>query len=327
MAKRNNGKQYLVGVDLGGTKILAGVFDINFTCLGRSKVKTRAERGAGEVIERVARCVRDALTECGVDLDKVQGIGVGAPGAVDMRAGRVIFAPNLRWKDVLLKQALEEALNVPVFLENDCKLSTLGVYEAELKSKPRHVVGLFLGTGIGAGLILDGVPYTGFGGTAGEVGHMVIDMDGPECGCGSRGCFEALASRTAIFRTIHKAVKGGQETLLASMLGDDLADLRSGDLRKAIRRGDDFVEGVVRRAARCTGIAVGNLMNLFNPEVVVLGGGLIDQLEQDMVPVIEKVARKHALAGTADNVEIRATRLGDDAGITGGAVLARQESK
>ncbi|MBK8002212.1 MAG: ROK family protein [Verrucomicrobia bacterium] len=323
-----NGKAtHLVGVDLGGTKILAGVFDAKYECLARIKISTKPERGPEGVIERVARCVRDVVDESDLTLKEIRGIGIGAPGAVNTEEGRVIFAPNLSWKDVPLKKALEKELEVPVFLENDCKLHTMGVFDAELKGKVKHLIGIFLGTGVGAGIIIDGKLYTGFNGSAGEVGHMVIDIDGPECGCGNRGCFEALASRRAIFRTIQSAVKKGQETLLVDMLGKDLADMRSGDIRKALRRGDRFVEKVIEQAAEYTGIAVGNLINLFNPEVIVLGGGIIEQLEHEMLPVIEKVAKAHALPGTTKGIEIMATRLGDDAGITGGAVLAMRSTK
>jgi glucokinase len=318
---------HLVGVDLGGTKILAGVFESNFNLLARIKISTKPDRGPEGVIERIARCVRDAVDESDLSMSQIRGVGVGAPGAVNTADGRVIFAPNLGWKDVALRTALEKLLDVPVFIENDCKLHTLGVYDAELKSRPRYFIGIFLGTGIGAGIILDGKLYTGFNGSAGEVGHMVLDVDGPECSCGNRGCFEALASRRAIFRTIQNAVKQGQNTVLVDMLGKDLADLRSGDLRKAIRRGDKFVEKIIEQAAEYTGIAVGNLINLFNPEVLVLGGGIIEQLEHEMMPIIEKVARNHALPGTAKGIEIAATRLGDDAGITGGAVLALRGTK
>jgi glucokinase len=323
----NTKRPYLVGIDLGGTKILAGIFDPELNCLARIKISTKADRGPEGVIERVARCVRDVVDECDLTLNQVRGIGIGAPGAVDTNEGRVIFAPNLSWKDVALRKALEKQLDVSVFVENDCKLQTLGVYEAELKAKPNHLIGLFIGTGIGAGLILDGKQYTGFNGTAGEVGHMTLDINGPECACGNHGCFEALASRRAIFRTIQTAVKKGQATVLTEMLGEDLADLRSGDLRKAIRRGDKFVERVIDQAAEYIGLAVGNLINLFNPEVVVLGGGVIEQLEQEMLPIIERVAKEHALPGTAKGIDIRATRLGDDAGITGGAVLVRRQTK
>jgi glucokinase len=323
----NNKAPCLIGVDLGGTKILAGVFDTAFNCVGQVKISTKAHRGPDEVIERIGRCVRDAVDECDLSMGQVRGVGIGAPGAVDTQEGRVIFAPNLGWENLPLKKALEKHLDVPVFVENDCKLHTLGVFEAELKAKPRYLIGIFLGTGIGAGIILEGKPYTGASGTAGEVGHMVLDINGPECGCGNRGCFEALASRRAIFRSIQAAVKKGQKTLLTDLLGDDLADLRSGDLRKAIRRGDKFVERIVEQAAEYTGIAVGNLMNLFNPEVIVLGGGIIEQLEHEMLPIIEKVARKQALPGTGKGTEIMATRLGDDAGITGGAVLVLRQTK
>ena len=317
----------LIGVDLGGTKILAGVFDTAFNCLGQVKISTKAHRGPDEVINRIARCVKDTVDECDLSMSQVLGVGIGAPGAVDTQEGRVIFAPNLGWENLQLKKSLEKQLDVPVFVENDCKLHTLGVFEAELKAKPRHLIGIFLGTGIGAGIIIDGKPYTGMNGTAGEVGHMVIDINGPECGCGNRGCFEALASRRAIFRNIQSAVKKGQKTLLTDMLGDDFADLRSGDLRKAIRRGDKFVEKVIDQAAEYTGIAVGNLMNIFNPEVIVIGGGVVEQLEHEMLPIIEKVARKQALPGTGKGVQIMATRLGDDAGITGGAVLVARQTK
>lgn len=318
---------HLVGVDLGGTKILAGVFDAQGQCLGKAKLRTKPERGPDGVIERIARCVQDALDECDVELGRVRGLAVGAPGAVDTASGRVLFAPNLQWKDVPLRRELERLLGVPVFVENDCKLNGLGVFEGEYGGKPRQLIGIFLGTGIGAGIFLDGRPYGGLNGTAGEIGHMVLDVDGPECGCGNRGCFEALASRRAIFRTIETAVRKGQSTVLTDMLGPDLADLRSGDLRKAIHRGDAFVARVVEEAAEFTGIACGNLINLFNPEVIVLGGGIIDQLEQEMMPTIEKVARAHALPGTAKGIRIAATRLGDEAGITGGAFLAARLAK
>jgi glucokinase len=323
-----NGKApYVIGVDLGGTKILSGLFDPDFNCIGQMKLSTKASRGPDEVIERIARCVRDVVDECDLSIKQVRGVAVGVPGAVDTREGTVIFAPNLGWKNLPLKKELAKELDLPVFLENDCKLHTLGVHEVEFKGKPRNMIGIFLGTGIGAGLILDGKPYLGSNGTAGEVGHMVIDINGPECGCGNRGCFEALASRRAIFRTIQTAVKKGQETILTEMLGKDLEDLRSGDLRKAIRRGDKFVERVIEQAAEYTGIAVGSLINLFDPELIVLGGGIIEQLDQEMIPIIEKVARKRALAGTAKDTKIVATRLGDDAGITGGAVLVDRATK
>lgn len=318
---------YVVGVDFGGTKILSGVFNNALECIGTAKLSTKAQRGSDAVVERIARCVKDAIDEADLSMKQVAGIGIGAPGAVDFDGGTVIFAPNLDgWKDIPLKKELEKILGVPVFVENDANIAMLGIHRAELKGKPRHAVGIFVGTGIGGGLILNGELYNGCNHAAGEIGHMVVDVNGPKCGCGNRGCFEAVASRSAIFQRIKAAVKEGQKTLLTDMLGDDLSDLRSGDLRKAIRRGDKFVGRIVEDAAEHIGIASSNLINILNPEVVVLGGGVIEALADEMMGVIVKTAKEHAMPGTMKGLDIVASKLGDNAGITGGAVLARRET-
>jgi len=328
MAESSNKAEYIVGVDLGGTKVLAGVFKNSLECIGTAKVSTKAQRGVDKVIERIARCVQDAIDEADLSMKQIGGIGIGAPGAVDFGAGTVIFAPNLEgWKDVPLKKELEKQLGVPVFVENDANIAVLGVHVAELKAKPKHVVGIFVGTGIGGGLILNGELFSGANHTAGEIGHMVVDVNGPKCGCGNKGCFEALASRTAIFQQIKAGIKDGQKTLLTEMLGDDLGDLRSGDLRKAIRRGDKFVDRVVEGAAEYIGIATANLVNVIGPEVVVLGGGVIEALADEMMSVIVETANDYAMPGTMKDVDIIASKLGDNAGITGAAVLARREAK
>ncbi|HAB19006.1 MAG TPA: ROK family protein [Verrucomicrobiota bacterium] len=316
-----------VGVDLGGTKILAGVFTPQLKLLQTAKLSTKSSRGFDPVVERVARCVRDAVDEADMSVKQVRAVGVGAPGAVDPESGEVIFAPNLQWKDAPLKKELEQLLEIPVFVENDCNACTLGVHEVELKGKPRNMLGLFLGTGIGGGLILEGKLYRGFSGTAGEIGHMVLQVGGPKCGCGNNGCFEALASRTALFREIQQRVKDGEKTVLTEMLGAELDDLKSGDLRKAIRKGDKLVEKVLESAAEFTGIAVANLINVFNPEVIVLGGGVIDALEDELMAIIVETALDYAMPGTTKGVEIIASELGDNAGITGAAVLAKQRFK
>ncbi len=323
-----NIKDYVVGVDLGGTKILAGIFNNSLECVTAAKLSTKPQRGVAKVIERIARCVQDAVDEADLSLKQVSAIGIGAPGSVNSAEGTVIFAPNMEgWKDIPLKKELEKLLGIPVFVENDCNIGALGVYAAELKSKPSSMVGIFVGTGIGGGIIINGELYGGAGHTAGEIGHMVLDINGPKCGCGNKGCFEALASRTAMFQQIKNAVKAGQKTILTEMLGPDLTDLRSGDLRKAIRKGDKFVDKVVEEAAEYIGIATANIINILNPEVVVLGGGVMEALQDEMMSVIVETARDYAMAGSMRGVEIVASDLGDNAGITGGAVLARRNAK
>lgn len=327
MAETSDKKEFLVGVDLGGTKILSGVFKNNLECISRAKISTKPGRGPAAVIDRIARCVRDAVDECDLTLKQVRAVGLGAPGAVDSDAGKVVFAPNLGWENEPLKKKLEDLLGLPVFLENDCNICTLGVFEAEINPKVRSLAGIFLGTGIGGGLILDGKLYTGSNQVAGEIGHMILEVGGPKCGCGNRGCYEALASRSAIFRRIQTAVKEGQKTILTEMLGPGLADMRSGDLRKAIRQGDKFVEKVVEEAAEYTGIAIANLVNILNPETIVLGGGLITALEDEMMAIIVETAKDYAFAGTTKHLDIVASKIGDDAGIVGGAVLAKNKAK
>src|SRR6516164_2271404 len=328
MAEGSTKSEHVVGIDLGGTKILAGVFNSSFEQVGSTKLSTKSQRGVDKVVEGIARCAQDAVDEADLTFKQIAGVGIGAPGAVDSAEGTVIFAPNMEgWKDIPLKKELEKLLGVPVFVENDCNISGLGVYVAELKSKPKSMVGIFVGTGIGGGIVINGELYSGFGHTAGEVGHMVIEVSGPKCGCGNKGCLEALASRTAIFQQIKAGIKDGQKTMLTEMLGNDLEDLRSGDLRKAIRRGDKFVDRIVEGAAEYIGIATANLVNILNPEVVVLGGGVIEALSDEMMGVIVETATDYAMPGAMKGVEVIASKLGDNAGITGGAVLARRETK
>jgi glucokinase len=327
MPETPNKNEFIVGVDLGGTKILAGVFTPALKCLGKVKLSTKADRGADAVLDRVARCVRDAVDECDLDLKQCQGVGIGAPGAVDFDAGRVIFAPNLGWEDLPVKKELEKRLDVPVYLENDCNIATLGVHEKELGGKPRNLIGIFVGTGIGGGIILNGKLHSGANHTAGEIGHMVMQVDGPKCGCGNKGCLEALASRTAMFNRILAAAKDGQKTVLTEMLGDKLDNMKSGDLRKALRRGDKFVDQVVEDAAEYIGIAVANLANIFNPDIIVLGGGVMDALEDEMFGIITEVAHDYMMPGVDKGLEIVTSKLGNDAGITGAAVLVRQQLK
>jgi glucokinase len=321
-------QEYVVGVDLGGTKILAGVFDSQMKCIARAKLSTKAQRGPDIVIGRIARCIEDVIDESDLSLKEIKAIGVGAPGTVDTDSGRVRDAGNLSgWQDVPLKKDLEKKLDVPIHIDNDCNLSALGVYEVELNSKPKSLVGIFLGTGIGGGVVMDGKLIPGFTQVAGEIGHMVLVVGGPKCSCGNRGCFEALAARPAIYRRIENGIKDGEKTMLTEMVGNSLDNLRTGDLRKAIRKGDKFVEKVVEEAAEYTGIAVANIVNILNPETIVLGGGVIEGLQDEMMAIIVETARDYAMPGATKGVDIFATKLDDDAGITGAAVLARRAGK
>ena len=326
MAETDIKRECFVGVDLGGTKILAGLFDSGLRLRGTAKITTKAQRGSEAVLERVARCVRDAVDEADLVMEQVRAVGLGVPGTVDSTTGEVLFAPNLGWREVALRKPLEKLLGVPVLVENDCNVAALGVQVVELKNKPRSMIGVFIGTGIGGGIVLEGELYTGASHLAGEIGHMTLQCNGPKCGCGRNGCFEALASRTAMLQRIKTALKDGEKTVLTEIL-EDLDRLRSGDLRKALRRGDKLTKTIVEDAARYTGLALANLTNLLNPEMIVLGGGIIEALGDEMLGVILETVKLHAMAGSMTGLEIRESTLGDHAAITGAAVLAKRLTK
>lgn len=318
-------EELYIGVDLGGTKILAGIFDSDHHCLASKKTKTNQEEGYDAVCGQIVETIHAAAELAGIDPAKVNGAGIGAPGSISSDESHVLFAPNLGWRDAPLKADLEAGLGCPVWLGNDCNVAATGIHRLELEAKPNDMVSLFLGTGIGAGIITNGVFLTGATRAAGEVGHMVLDPDGPVCGCGTRGCFEALASRTAIFNKVKSAVNDGAKTLLMDAGDDSVTRIRSGKLRRAIEAGDELAAAVLGETCLYTGVAIANLCNLLNPEVVALGGGLIEQLQADMLPKIRDAALERIMPG-AREVRIMTTALGDAAGITGAAILAHDHT-
>jgi len=319
-------KKYYVGVDLGGSKILVGIFDESLNLIATDKKKTKPERGVDTVIERICNAIWELLDDYDIAMEEVVAIGVGTPGSVDL-SGNVIFAGNLNWKNVPLRHNLEEILKVPVYIDNDGNVAVLGIYHVELLLQPENVVGIFVGTGLGGGLILNRKLYRGSSLVAGELGHTVIDVNGELCNCGNKGCLETFASRVAILKRVQSAVDHGEKTYLSQIPGKMISEMRSRDILKAILRGDECVKRIVTEAAYYTGIAVANIINLLNPDVIALGGGIIDALEEYMLPEIEKTARKYAFPGTTERLKIYASKLGDNAGITGAAALAITSSE
>jgi glucokinase len=328
--KRRAGRTpYVIGMDLGGTKILAAVVDSDGRIIAESKLKTRAKEGPEAVVQRIEEAARSATRQAGVEWENVLGTGIGVPGPVDPDAGIVLHTPNLRgWEDVPLGPQLSELLGVPVYLENDVNLGTLGEHALGAGRGTRDMVGIFVGTGVGGGLILDGRLRTGFRQAAAEVGHMVVLADGPVCGCGKRGCLEALASRTAIERDIQIGLSAGRESLIPELAGKDAGRLTSGVLAKALRGKDPLVTEVMRRAQWYLGLMTGSIVNLIDPEMVVFGGGVAEALGESFVAPIRVTARQHFIQRRgADRVRIVTAQLGDYAAVLGAAVLVRQRAQ
>jgi glucokinase len=319
---------YTISIDLGGTKILAAVIDGQDKILAKAKMKTLAREGVDEVIERLAETARQAAAKAKVDWDRVAGVGIGAPGPVDPQAGIVYNPPNLHgWEKVALGPRLQKLLDVPVCVENDVNLGTLGEYRMGAGRGTRDMVGIFVGTGVGGGLILDGKLRTGFRHAAGEVGHMVVLADGPVCGCGRRGCLEAMASRTAVERDIRLGLQAGRESLIPDMNKGKSLRLTSGVIARALERGDPLVADVMRRAQWYLGLLTASVVNLLDPEMVVFGGGVVEALDDNFLAPIRVTAREHYIQKMdADRVRIVPGKLGDYAAVLGAAALVRDRT-
>ncbi|MGD2205228.1 MAG: ROK family protein [Anaerolineae bacterium] len=317
--------RYTIGMDLGGTKILAAVVDEAGRILAEEKTKTEPKQGPDAIIERMIETVRQAVQASKVDWQDVLGMGVGVPGPLDPKAGIVLHAPNLPgWEDVPLGTRLSKALGLSVFLENDVNLGTLGEHTLGAGQGTQDMVGIFVGTGVGGGLILDGKLRGGYRRAAAEIGHMIVLADGPVCGCGKRGCLEALASRTAIARDIELGIAAGRQSLIPQLVKKK-GRLTSSVLAKALRQGDALVAEVMARAQWYLGLLTASIVNLIDPEMVVFGGGVVEALGEEFLAPLRMTARQYFIQQTdADKVQIVAAELGDHAGVLGAAVLARQ---
>ena len=317
----------VIGVDMGGTKILSAVIDADGNILGTAKVPTKADRGASEVIDRIANSIRKAIDKSGVASESIQAVGIGAPGPLDPATGVVIFAPNLGWRDVPLKAELEARVGFPTFVDNDVNVGTLGEHVFGAGRGVQNVVGIFVGTGIGGGIILNGELFHGASKTAGEVGHIIVKAGGPRCGCGTRGCLEAIASRTAMTKQFRKAIlKKGKKSVISKLTDGDLGAIRSGVLAKAIRLNDKLTLKIFKKVTKYLGIGIGSIVNFLNPEMIVLGGGVVEALDDTFLDDIRAAAKKYSLPNTLDGVQIVRAALGDNSGILGAAALARQRS-
>ncbi len=322
MAKKS--KAPYIGIDLGGTKILAAVVSHKGKVLAEAKNPTPAKAGPEAVIAQIANTAEEAAHKANVAMKDVAGVGIGAPGVVDAVQGVVRFAPNLSfWEEVPLGALVADRLKRPVVIGNDVDVATYGEYALGAGAGSKSMVGIFPGTGIGGALILNGKLHTGARGSASEVGHMVLMADGPLCPCGRRGCAEALASRTAIERDLRAAMRFGRETVLSEIVGKG-ERIRSGALAKAARAGDALVLETLGQAGHYLGLLTASLVNMIDPEVIVFGGGLIEACEEWMMPAIRDTAMVHYINRLeAADIRIAVATLGDYAGVLGTAMLAK----
>jgi glucokinase len=305
-----------IGVDLGGTKILAGLFDDQFRILARAKEATDPQLGAAGVFERIRSSVDNLFAETGVKPGMVRGMGLGVPGQIDPRAGKVRYAPNLDWHDVELASVIPSEWPWAVHVENDVRLGTYGEFMHGAAHGARHVLGIFVGTGVGGGIIINGELYAGFNFNAGEIGHIVLHW--------RRGrTLEALAGRRSQMKTAKKLLDDAPKRVRKEWKGVDLAKVKSSQLAEMYQKDDPIAVRLVDDAAKALGAAVGSMVNFLSPEVIVIGGGVAGALGDSFLERIWEIAQKYTLPGAADGVRCVPAALKDDSGIYGAAAYAK----
>lgn len=315
-------RDFWLGLDLGGTKMLASLYGPGFAKVGSGKKKTKGREGAESGLSRIQGLIREVLAQGSVDVSRLAGVGVACPGPLDLNKGIILEAPNLGWKNVPIRSVLEKAFGCTTAIVNDVDAGVYGEYRFGAGRKARCVLGVFPGTGIGGGCVYEGRLLRGRRNSCLEIGHFPVVAGGALCGCGRRGCLETVASRLAIAAEAAKAAFRGEAPHLLSMGGTDLVNLRSNTLAAAIQAGDAVVERVVRRAARTLGRAVGGMVNLLAPDVVVLGGGLVEAMPALYVEEVAKGAAETAMPAFEGQFEIKVAKLGDDAAVRGAAAWA-----
>jgi glucokinase len=319
----NPKKKYTIGIDIGGTKILACLLDKDFEIRSEVKMKTKPDKGERFFIFSIVDAVRQILREAKVNAREVAGIGIGCPGFIDPEKGVIAASPNIPFlKNFPLAKRISKSTGIPVTLGNDVQTGLFGEHQFGAAKGYDNVIGIFMGTGIGGALILNGQPYRGTSGSAGEVGHVKIDLSGPACGCGQNGCLEAYAGRLAIAAEAAILSARQQAPYVHKEAGMDIREIKSGVLAKAIRAGDQAVEELMLGKAKRVGLLMANLVNILNPDMIVLGGGVVEAMPSLISRQAEKTMRRHALVSSAKHVKVAVAKLGDHSIVMGAAKRA-----
>ncbi len=315
--------RWVVGVDIGGTNLRVGrvAIEAGGSPTGVRRSRTRPELGPGQVLDRVVAMIRESVADVG--RDSIAGIGLGAPGPLDAESGVVAETPNLGWRDYPLRDLVAEACGLPATLDNDANCFTYGEWWMGAGRGCRRVVGITLGTGVGGGIVIDGEIYHGASGGAGEVGHTSVDFGGRPCACGSRGCVEAYASGPGIAARAVEAITDGSGSILASLVDGRLEEVTAETVQEAAAAGDRHAREVLGETARILATAVANVIHLFDPDVVVIGGGVANAGERLLRPLRREVGRR-VFSNQMRACRILRGELGDTAGVIGAAGVFRR---
>ncbi|HUW45104.1 MAG TPA: ROK family protein [Dehalococcoidia bacterium] len=317
----------ILGVDLGGTKILTAVINSQGKMLSRDHSITPAQKGHEAVIQSILESAHRALEQANFEISELTAVGVGAPGLSNPETGILFTSPHLPgWRDVPLRDIMQERLGKKTFLTNDANAAALGEFYFGAARGVRNFIYITLSTGIGGGIVIDGKIYNGAIGTAGEVGHMTIDAEGPICNCGNRGCWETLASGTALAREARHRIKEGVRTSILEYAEGDVEKVTAQVIHSAAEQGDSLAKELIARTGYYVGVGLANLINIFNPELIVIGGGLSNIGDMLLEPAF-KVAGERAYAEAFQAVRFASAELGRNSGVLGAAAFALQEMR
>ncbi|HHV95111.1 MAG TPA: ROK family protein [Clostridiaceae bacterium] len=314
---------YYIGIDLGGTNIAAGIVDEEGKIILKDSVPTLREREYPEIIKDMAMLCLKLIKDAGLDLSDIKSIGVGAPGTPDVKNGILIYANNLKFKNVPIRTEMQKYINLPVYIDNDANCAALAESVAGAAKGYENSITITLGTGIGGGIVFGGKVYSGFNGAAAEVGHIVIDYQGKMCTCGRRGCWEAYGSAPALIEQTQEAAKQNPDSLINKLVDNDLSKIDAKTAFDAAKQGDKTAKEVVDRYIKYVAEGLIDLINVFTPEVIVIGGGISKEGEYLLKPLREHIA-KGVYAKDVPQTEIKIAMMGNDAGIIGAAMLGKQ---
>ncbi|MCQ2472804.1 MAG: ROK family protein [Saccharofermentans sp.] len=316
-------ESYNLCLDIGGTKVLGVVFNSKKEIVYRLKKKTKAGGDSSENVEEVIiNVVKELINASGIKKSDIHAIAAGAPGVINQETGVVLFSPNLPWKNYNIRKPIEDEFGCPFYIGNDVNVGVLGEYKYGAAKGYKNVVGLFVGTGMGGGLILNGDLYTGHKFKAAEYGHLILDPEGPLCNCGQRGCLEAFSSKQGMSSYIRQQVSRGRASAMAEAVTNGV--FKSKALKNALAEGDVVAIEAVNRACHYLAIASGNLVNTFSPDVVVYGGGVIEAVGDIFMQKILAEVDKYCMPSIRSTVDFKKAALGDDSILYGALSMIKK---
>ncbi len=314
---------YYVGIDLGGTNIAVGLVDEEGNIIHKDSVPTLSEREYPEILYDMAMLSLKVIKDAGVSMKDVKSIGVGSPGTPNCAEGILIYANNLKFRNVPIRAEMQKYVDLPIYLDNDANVAALAESIAGACKGAKHSVTITLGTGIGGGVIIDGKVYSGFNNAAAEIGHMAIVVDGEQCTCGRKGCWEAYASATALIRQTSNAAVANPTSLINKLVNNDLTKIDAKTAFDAAKQGDRVGQELVDQYIKYVAEGLANVINIFQPEIIAIGGGISREGEYLLKPIRELVWQSVYTLEGVPRTTITVAQLGNDAGIVGAAMLGK----